>query len=117
MIENAEITGTLLGIEDHGIMTFFVYVKMNGSGIGIGGYALDGSGGNGNPRVGTPKAIESIRRICEVVGVREWEDLKGKHCRVEHGGLGGKATRIGNIIENKWFDLPAFFGDTDENTD
>ena len=37
-IRNAKITGTMLGREDHGIMTFMVYVDISDSGsCGIGG--------------------------------------------------------------------------------
>lgn len=35
-IRNAQITSTMLGREDHGIMTFFIFVKWGGSVCGIG---------------------------------------------------------------------------------
>ena len=38
------------------------------------------------------------------MGVEKWEDLVGKYIRVESEGLGGGIVKIGNIIENKWFD-------------
>lgn len=40
-IRNAKITGTKLGREDHGIMTFMIFVEFCGCACGIGGYALD----------------------------------------------------------------------------
>ena len=39
-IKNAIITGTYLGIEDHGILTFWLYLDYGGSGQGFGGYQL-----------------------------------------------------------------------------
>ena len=43
-IKNAIITGTYLGIEDHGILTFWLYLDYGGSGQGFGGYQLDNRG-------------------------------------------------------------------------
>lgn len=40
-MKNAKITHTMLGTEDHGIFTFMLHVDYDGSGQGIGGYALD----------------------------------------------------------------------------
>ena len=36
--------------------------------------------------------------------------LPGKYIRIEDNGLGSTITKIGNIIEEKWFDLKEFFG-------
>ena len=57
--------------------------------------------------------MEAISKILEVVGVDEWEDLPGKYIRIEYKGLGSTVTKIGNIIEGKWFDLNEFFGKID----
>lgn len=53
--------------------------------------------------------MEAISKIL-VVGVDKWEDLPGKYIRIEYNGLGSTVTKIGNIIEEKWFDLKEFFG-------
>jgi len=107
---NAQITSTMLGVEDHGIMTFFAHLSWPGAGIGFGGYALDGHDPETKGRRGNRKSIEAIRLICETVGVEKWEDLKGQHCRVEiDGGWGGKAIKIGHIMEDKWFDIVQHF--------
>lgn len=95
-IQNAKISGTMLGIEDHGIFTSFVYLETDGGGIGVGGYVLGGKSG-----------IEYLKEILNVVGVEKWEDLKGKYCRVEFED--NRAKRIGNIIEDKWLDQKEFF--------
>ena len=44
-----------------------------------------------------------------MVGVRNWEDLNGKYIRVKIDCLGSPLTTIGNIMEEKWFDIKEFF--------
>lgn len=97
-IKNAKITGTSLGIEDHGIMTSHLYLEWDGACIGFGGYVLSGESG-----------IAYIEEILNVVGVNSWEELKGQYVRVEIGGIGTKATRIGNLIKDKWLSNNEFF--------
>jgi hypothetical protein len=103
-IENAKITSTMLGLEDHGIMTSMITVEGPGWGCGFGGYAFDGYDPMKKRRCGVGYGIEFIKRVLSVVGVEKWEDLPGKHVRVETEGWGGRILRIGNILENKWFD-------------
>lgn len=83
--ELGTIDGTMLGIEDHGIMSFFLYIDyLNGGTQGSGGYALDGYNKEHEKnkklysRTGVAGSILLIRRILETVGVSNWEDLKGK---------------------------------------
>lgn len=109
-IRNAKITGTMLGREDHGIMTFMVYIDISESGsCGIGGYALDGYDRETKTRVFSAKSMEAISKILEVVGVERWEDLRGKYIRVKDNGWGKPIDEIGNLMENKWFNLREFF--------
>lgn len=91
----------MLGIEDHGILTCFLYCEWDSSGCGFGGYRLDSK--NKSSGYGT----EYINRVLKTVGVGKWEELSGKYIRIEHSGLGGGITRIGHIIEDKWFDPKA----------
>lgn len=108
-IRNAKITSTKLGKEDHGIMTFFIAIEFGGCGCGIGGYALGGK----NPTTGeygfSPKGMEAIAKICEVVGVNIWEDLPGNYIRIKDNGWGSTIDEIGNLMEDKWFNLREFF--------
>lgn len=105
MIKNAIIESTMLGREDHGLMTFMIFVKFDkGYSCGIGGWALDQYDNNTKTRVFQAKSMEVISKILEVVGVETWEELPGKYIRFEDAG-----TKIGNIIENKWFDIREFF--------
>lgn len=110
MIKNAIIESTMLGREDHGLMTFMILVKFDkGGSCGIGGWALDQYDKNTKTRVFQAKSMEVISKILEVVGVETWEELPGKYIRFEDGGWGSTITKIGNIIENKWFDIREFF--------
>lgn len=89
-IRNAKITGTMLGFEDHGIMTAFLNTMSGSIGQGFGGYGMNGRWG-----------MEFIKAVLKTLDVDKWEDLKGTHCRIdaEHSQING----IGHIIENKWF--------------
>ena len=108
-IVNAEITGTFLGREDHSIMTFTIYVRTNAYHCGVGGYALDRYDREHDTRVFTAKGLEAISKILDVVGVDKWEDLPRKNIRVIDDGWGKPINEIGNLMEDKWFNLREFF--------
>lgn len=109
-IKNAKIRSTMLGRENHGIMTFMIYISADDSDRGIGGCWLDEFNSATQTRVFRAESMEAISKILEVVGVDKWEDLPGKYIRFEDNGFGSTVTKIGNIIEEKWFDLEEFFG-------
>ena len=44
----------------------------------------------------------------------KFEDLKGKYVRVAIKGWGHSVKIIGNILEDKWFDIETFFADKGE---
>lgn len=90
-LQNAKITHTFLGIEDHGFLTAFLHLEFDGSGQGFGGYSLGGEG-----------AAIFIRRTLEVVGCEKWEDLAGMHCRALQ--THEKVIKIGHIVKDVWFD-------------
>ena len=114
-IKNAIITKTMLGREDHGVMTFVVYVKFDSCvECGVGMYAIDGYDRETDSRVFTASGLEAISKILEVVGVDRWEDLPGKYIRFKDNGWGSTIDEIGNIIEDKWFNLREFFSNTDK---
>jgi len=105
--KNAVITHTMLGYEDHGILTAYLYLDYGGSCQGFGGYALDryveGSRQSGrSERIGTAYGCEFIIRILSVLGVDKWEKIPGTHCRVKASHE--KAEAIGHILKDKWFD-------------
>jgi len=109
-IKNAKIKDTMLGIEDHGIMTFMLHLDYEGSGQGAGGYGLDApikQNGEFWKRVGIASGMNLIMEILKVVGVSKWEDLKGKHIRVraEHNHVHA----IGHLIKDEWLDFGEYF--------
>ena len=105
-IRNALIEDTMLGIEDHGIATFFLYLDYGDSSHqGYGGYGLDEYSEKDKKRHGHAYGMEAIIRVLETVGVCKWEDLRGKYIRVRGGGLMSKIEAIGHITKNRWLDL------------
>ena len=75
MIEKiGKIKDTMLGIEDHGIMTFYLFFDFGGSCQGFGGYCLDTRVGK-DSTASTGDLIQSVIKVC---GVERWEDIKEK---------------------------------------
>ncbi len=95
---NAKIASTFLGIEGHGLLTFMVYLEWQNSAQGLGGYCLTAQ---------SHDSLMAIKRILEVVGVSGWENLPGKLVRIKKESHHGQPI-LGNILEDKWFDLAAF---------
>lgn len=115
MIKNARITSTMLGREDHGIMTFMIYIDAGDFSCGVGGFCLDEFNTASQTRVFRAKSMKAISEILNVVGVDKWEELPGKYIRFEDNGWGSTVTKIGNIIDDKWLDMRKFFGEEREN--
>ena len=110
--ENAKITSTKITMEDHGCLTFFIGLEGAGWGCGFGGYCIGHGCLGDKPEEFTAEnggGLVAMMRIMDTVGVEKWEDLKGKYVRVVLSEWGGKVTKIGNLIENKWFDIDEFF--------
>lgn len=103
-IRNARIIRTMLGLEDHNIMTFWLHLEGDGWGQGYGGYGLGGDF--------MRKAIEGVLKT---VGVREWEQLTGKYVRVEKEDSWGPILRLGHVVEEKWLSLPELAAGTPYN--
>ena len=108
-IKNAKITHTMFGREDHGIMTFTIFVHTDMYDIGLGGYAIDRYDRETKTRKFTAQGLEAISKILEVVGVDTWEQLPGKYIRIKDQGWGKPIDEIGNLIEDKWFNMREFF--------
>lgn len=106
-IKNAKIESTVLGYEDHGILTFNLALDYGGSGQRTGGYRLDGYDSINHKTIYTAKGLELIAKIIETAGVDKWEDLKGQHIRVKASF--DRVYAIGNILGNEWLDFEEFF--------
>ena len=113
-VENGKIESTMLGYEDHGILTCFLRLAFNGSGQGFGGYALDGKPGDDGVRRGTAFGTEFIAQVMRTLEVDSWEKLPGTHCRARRKNEFGDIVEIGHIFKDKWFNpksLAASIGD------
>ena len=95
--KNAVITGTFLGLEDHGFLSAFVYLDYGGSRQGFGGYAL-GTPASGKLNINCGLFLS---RVLEVVGVEKWEQLPGRSVRVQADHC--KVRAIGHFIRDQWF--------------
>lgn len=75
----ATIRTTTFGMEDHGLMTFYLQCEWPGAGVGVGGYVLDSYDEIKKERVGTAYGLDAIKQVLATVGVERWEDLPGSH--------------------------------------
>lgn len=85
----AKIERTMLGWEDHGILTCMLTVSYGGgSAQGIGGYTLDEPVRDGQNnfvgRRGTDYGMEFVARMIQACGVQTWEEVKGRTILVLH---------------------------------
>ena len=107
-VKNAKIERTMLGVEDHGIMSFMLHLDYGGAGQGAGGYALDQYDKERKLRIGWGPGLLLLRTILETVGVESWEKLPGQHIRVRASH--SKVHAIGHFLDDKrWLDFEAFF--------
>lgn len=102
--ENASITSTFFGVEDHGILTFSITLEGDGWGQSFGGIALDSWNDQKNKRSeGFAPGLILMRDIISAVGATSWETLTGKYCRVERES--GMISSLGHPVKNKWVRL------------
>lgn len=85
--ENARIDSTFLGIEDHGIMTYWLHLSYAAAGQGFGGRMSF--------------AVSDIRKILETVGVSNWESLPGHNIRARHDNQ--RVYAIGHFMKDQWY--------------
>lgn len=102
-IRNAKIASTQLGpkASDWRCFSSWVHLEWDGGGQGFGGFAFDAYNEAIKERVGAAWGMEFIARVLSVVDVGSWEELTGKHIRIDHSN--GKIFGIGHIIKDKWF--------------
>lgn len=104
-MQNAIISGTMLGREDHGIFTYLIHFDFGGSGQGGGGYTLDEAKHDEDSkflgRVGTAFGMQQIIGLLDCLEVDSWEELKGKPVRVEADH--GQIYRVGHYMKDRWF--------------
>jgi hypothetical protein len=92
-IKNAIIRETLLGYDDCGVFTYRIQLDYGGSGQAAGMITL---GGEYTHKV--------VKGLIDIVGVKCWEELKGKYVRVIAEST--RVHNIGNILDDgRWFNI------------
>lgn len=110
-VENAKISHVDLSMADHGCLCLELGLDGNSWGCVFGGHVI-GKGYLGAEKFeGSPMGIEYIMEIMNVVGVEKFNNMRGKYIRVATQGWGSTVRIIGNVIEDKWFDVDSFFAD------
>ena len=107
MIENAKITGTMFGKEDHGIFTCAICVEGSCWGCWYGNYALDTFDKEKGKRVATAEGLQSVMELLSTLEVNQWEELEGQYIRVKTEKQ--KIVAVGHLIKDKWFSFEEFF--------
>lgn len=109
-IKTAKITSVTLGKGDRGVMSFGLMLNIqDGRRAVYGGYVLDEWVPELGKRVPTQAGCECITTIMDVVGVDEWSKLVEQPIRIVDEGLGKPIITIGNLLDNKWFNIEEFF--------
>ena len=110
-ILNAQVTDADLSMADHG--NLILWLSLNGAGWGVsyGGYGIGKGYVGASEFKGFVKGTELIMRVMDTIGVASFKDLIGKYVRVavNFSDDGGRVNIIGNILEDKWFDIKDFF--------
>ena len=108
-ILNARIESVSLCYQND-VLTFYIGLKIQGgAGCRFGGYALDEYDETERRRLPISLGLECLEEIMKTVGVSSWENLKDKYIRVVSRGLGESIEEIGNIMEDKWFNIEELF--------
>ena len=116
-VENAKITSVDLSMADHGVLTLEIVLEGAAWGCVYGGYVLGHGYLGAKEFSGSGIGLESIMRIMDVVGVERFNDMKGKYVRVAVEGISSPIKIIGNVINNKWFDIDLFFKEKTKNNE
>ncbi len=108
----------MLGIEDHGIMTFMIHISFGGTGQGFGGFALDRppiKQGYTSPRLPTAYGMGVVMHLLRVFDVDRWEKVQGLYCRVRRkdGSWNSTLQAIGHIVQDRWFDPEKYYTEGD----
>jgi hypothetical protein len=91
----AKIDSTMLGFEDHGILTAMLYVSYGGSAQGVGGYVLDYWSEPDKRRMAHALCGQFILGVLRATGASKWEAVKGRTLFVLLDSDAFQATAIG----------------------
>ena len=99
-VKNAVIKNVSLGFEDHGFLTFYIYLDYGGEGQAIGGICVTNNG--------EPDSFGAFMAcMLKAFKVSKWEDLKGKSCRVLSDE--NKVHEVSHFIHDTWFNIHKFY--------
>lgn len=73
-----KVESVMFGFEDHGILTFMIYLNYGGSCQGFGGYALDTYDKEKKRRVGTAAGTDLILKLLNLFKVSKLDDIEGR---------------------------------------
>jgi hypothetical protein len=95
--ENARITKTHLGYEDHGVLTGYITLDLGDDGSAVQAF--------GGLNLTQPEEMKKfVKGVVDAVGVTCWEALPGQHVRVKHrDGPISNIVAIGHIMNDKWY--------------
>ena len=117
-IKNVKIINVSLTMAVHGCLTFNITLDGGSWCAGYGGYCIGhGYLDSDSFTAENGGGLVAMMKIMDTVGVERWEDLKDKYIRVVDEGWGSPIKKIGNIIEDKWFDIDEFFKNYREEND
>lgn len=106
--KNAQITDISISMEDHDMLIYRIIIRGDGWGCAVGDRSLGTADEYSNYWSADGVSVVAIMKILSVIGVKKWEDLKNRYCRVYFDDTGTIAS-IGNIILDKWFDFNDFY--------
>lgn len=112
-IKNAKITGITISMADYNCLTFRVTVQGACWGCSIGNYKIGTGMLGADYWNGSGSGVVAMMKIMDTVGSDTWEGLEDMYCRVEFTEDGTMIQKIGNLINDKWFDIREFFANDD----
>jgi len=95
---------TMLGYEGHGIFTSYLFCEAPGSGVGVGGIALDQWSESADARIATTFGLTHITAVMATAGVEKWESLPGTQVVVlfkDYSGPGASPVGFAGLLNDK----------------
>lgn len=109
-ILNAEISDVDIAFNEKGVLVAGLILSGNGWRIQYGSnYGIGATNPSATEFQGTAEGIELLMRLITLIGAKSFNGLIGKYLRVAVLPHLGEVKIIGNIVEDKWFDIDDFF--------
>ena len=109
-ILNAQISDVDVAFNEQGVLVAGLILSGNGWRIQYGStYGIGATNPSATEFQGTAEGIELLMRLITLIGAKSFNGLIGKYVRVAVLPQVGEVKIIGNIVEDKWFDIEEFF--------